>query len=79
MWGHEQMMWGFGGWWMMIFWIVVVVAVIFLIKWLVERGKTGGGESEKQERSLDILKKRYARGEIDRKEFEQKRRDLTES
>ncbi len=79
MWGHEQMMWGLGGWWMMIFWIIAVVAVIFFVKWLVERGRTGREESEKQEHPLDILKKRYARGEIDREEFEQKRKDLTES
>jgi putative membrane protein len=75
--GHEEMVWGLGGWWMMIFWIIVVVAVIFFIKWLVERGRTGGETPEKQEDPLDILKKRYARGEIDKDEFGQKKKDLT--
>lgn len=77
--GHEEVMWGIGGWWMMPFWIIVIVAVIFLIKWLAERGKSEGEVSPRQESPLDILKKRYARGEIDKEEFEQKKRDLTGS
>jgi len=77
MWGHEGMMWGFGGWWMTIVWIAVVVGIVFLVKWLLEQGRTGGQASQKEESALDILKKRYARGEIDKEEFEQKKRDLT--
>ena len=73
------MMWGFGGWWMIIIWIAVIVGIVFLVKWLVEQGRTGGGTSEREESALDILKKRYAKGEIDREEFEQKKRDLTGS
>jgi putative membrane protein len=79
MWGHEGVMWGMGGWWMMIFWIVVIVGVVFLIKWLVGQGRVEGPPSQKEESPLDILKKRYARGEIDKQEFEQKKSDLTGS
>ena len=79
MWGHEGMTCGLGGWGMMIFWILIVIGLIFLVRWLVGQGRTGGGTSEKQESALDVLKKRYAKGEIDKDEFEQKKKDLTDS
>ena len=79
-WGHGPgMMGGYGMGWlgpiiMVAFWVAVIVGIIFLIRWLVVSTKGGGSGSE--EPALEILKKRYARGEIDRKEFEQKKKDL---
>lgn len=72
--------WGmgwFGGIFGVIFWILVIVGLVFLIKWLIRMSK---GETEVRDRSsraLDILKERYVRGEIDKEEFEQKKKDLT--
>lgn len=63
-----------GGGFMWIFWILVIVGLVFLIKWIVQQNKAG--ESKAVENSLEILKKRYARGEIDKHEFEQKKKDL---
>lgn len=58
----------------LIFWILIIVGVILLIKWLVDQGKTtGGGE---QQSSLEILKSRYARGEITAEEFEEMKKRL---
>ena len=58
----------------MLFWILLIVGLVFLIKWLWEQ--SGGSPSKGSESALDILKKRYARGEISKEEFEEKKKDL---
>ncbi len=77
--GYNQMLgWGFGGGFMMLFFWV---AVILLILWLVRaaRGEDNSGHHAHQGKSsLDILKERYAKGEIDKKEFEEKKKDLND-
>lgn len=70
-WGH--MNWGWGGGIMMILWIVIIAVAIFLIIHASQKGDTG---ATRQESALDILKKRYARGEISKDEFEERKRDL---
>jgi len=68
MWGW----WGIGWIFMVVFWGILVMGLILLIRWLI--GITKGTKIE--ESALDILKKRYARGEINKDEFEQKKNDL---
>lgn len=80
--GPGMMWWGYGmGWFwtilMIVFWIALIVGLIFLIRWLASSaGPLGRARGE--ETALDILKKRYARGEMDKEEFEAKKRDLKE-
>lgn len=63
-------MMGLGPLLMVLFWVFVIAGVVYLIRWLMSQGLTSRPES-----SLDILKKRYARGEISKQEFEEMRRD----
>jgi putative membrane protein len=64
--------WGMGWWW--IIGIVIVVAVV----WMVVKGLNQNSINQSIGKSaLDILKERYARGEIDKQEFEERKRDLT--
>ncbi len=69
--------WGFGGWFggmimMVLFWIVVVVGIVALIRWV--SGQSPGERSSPS--ALEILKKRYARGEITKEEFENMKKDI---
>lgn len=72
--GHEGWF-GFGGGFMWLFWILIIVALV-----LVLRAAFGGGGNPMggppQETPLEILKKRFARGEIDEEEFERRRKEL---
>jgi putative membrane protein len=63
-----------GGGFIWIIWIAAIVGVIFLVRWVVQQSRPVEGKLE--ESSLELLRRRYARGEIDRNEFEQKKKDL---
>jgi len=77
-WGMHPM-WGMWGIWgigmmlmMLVFWGVVITGIVFGIRWLVSQG-----HGSRSDTALDILRQRYARGEINKEEFEAKKRDLT--
>ena len=74
-WEMHPMMWGMWGIWMMlvmlVFWGLVIASLALGVRWLVARGRAGSGDA-----AFDILRQRYARGEIDREEFLARRRDL---
>ncbi len=71
--------WGMGyglfGWLIMfLFWILIIAAVVLGVRWFIDQGKLKGSSVE--ETPIDILKKRYASGEIDKEEFKTMRREL---
>jgi len=73
---HPMMwMWGAGGILMMltmlVFWAVMIAAFVIGTRWLVRQGRP-----RERDAALEILRQRYARGEIDRQEFETRKRDL---
>ncbi len=63
-----------GGIWILwlIFWILVIIGLVLLIKYLWE----SAGAKKGEESALELLKKRYARGEISKEEFEEKKKNL---
>ena len=64
--------WGWG-WFMMFFWVILIIGAIIIVVQLL---KSHGSDSTKQLSPLDIAKKRYAKGEIKKDEFEQIKKDL---
>ena len=84
MWGYPNMMGGFFGgglgWVGMvfgfIFFILVVIGIIFLIVWLVKRSNYPGVENRTESKALEVLKERYAKGEITKDQFDNMKKDL---
>lgn len=81
MWGSGWGYWGWG-WWFWVFWAFILFLIIWGIGWGWNRGgtdDTGMGidtESPHMDVEERILRRRYARGEITKEEFDQKVRDL---
>ena len=74
MWGDMGWGWGWGmigTVHMLLWWILIVLGIVVLAKWLF-----GGARGSAGDRALEVLRERYARGEIDKEEFEKRKRDL---
>jgi putative membrane protein len=69
MYGYGGMGMGFGMIW---FWMIGI-AFLVLIIWLITRSSNQNTTGNQFKSAIDILKERYARGEIDKDEFEEKR------
>lgn len=67
---------GFGGIGMLVFWGLLIAGVVLIARWLIGGGSSGSVFPSRGKAAADILAERYAKGEIDKDEFEQKRRDL---
>ena len=84
MWGWPSMMGGLFsgglGWVGIIlsftFIILIIIGIILLIVWLVKRVSHSGDEEKKGTKALDILKERYAKGEITKDQFDSIKKDL---
>jgi putative membrane protein len=71
-----------GGWWAfgmmlisLVFLALIVVGIVFVVRSFSEGGRTA--PRPQGNRALDILDERFARGELDQKEYEERRRILT--
>jgi putative membrane protein len=85
MWGYGpdsgMMGWGYGygfGLFHMIIWVIVLIAIVAGVVWLVRTVAPSGTQQSSARRSpgLEVLEERYARGEIQRDAYLQKKRDL---
>jgi putative membrane protein len=81
-------MWGYNHGWMMngggmgfgfTFWLVILAGVIGGVLWFVRSQPLAGSRSpERRSPALENLEEHYARGEIGREEYLQKKRDITD-
>jgi putative membrane protein len=78
MWGYDGVGFGGGGMGlgMLVFWGLIIAAIVLLARGF--SGSSREGATRTRDNSpLDILRERYARGEIDKSEFEAMRRELS--
>jgi putative membrane protein len=55
---------------------LLVLALIAAVRWLTAAGRHSAG-AERSDRALDLLRQRYARGELSRDDFQRMRQDLS--
>jgi putative membrane protein len=73
-WGHMMPYgFGYGG---MFMWIILLIVIGLVIYFIIQTRKTKGQTPTQNESDLDILKKRYAKGEIAKEEYERMKKDL---
>jgi len=68
-------MFGFGfggGLFMILWWVLIIAAIVVLVQWVISSSRRG----ETRPDSLEILKQRYARGELSQEQFETMRREI---
>ena len=71
-WSH-MMGYGYGGGSM---WLIILALVGVAVYFLLQVSKSKTSDRHIAEQPLDILKKRYAKGEIDKEEFDRKKKDM---
>ncbi len=72
-WGSSMPFFFGGGVFMILWWVLIIAGVIALVRWMMGQGTP----QRRGTSALDILKECYAKGEIDKKEFEEKKKDLS--
>jgi putative membrane protein len=73
-WG--SMSWGWGGMlFQLLFWLVIIFLIVWGVKQLAGRSQNSN-QLTRKDNALEILRERYAKGEIDKQQFEAKKRDL---
>ena len=72
--GHGWGWVGIGMVHMLLFWGLIILAIVALVRNL--SGTSSESSRETNKVPLDILKERYARGEVEKPDFEEKRREL---
>lgn len=70
----DAMIWGGGFMWF--FWIFLVLVIAVLIKLLSESSKNQNGTTGNYDEAIMQLRNRFARGEIDKEEFERRKHEL---
>jgi len=77
------MMGGYGygghGYWgiiMMVFFVAVIVGIVFLVRWAVISSRGPAQGAPREDEAMEILRKRFANGEIGKEEFEEKKKSL---
>ena len=79
--GWHPMMggWGMGGLGLILtilFWVLAIALIVWLVRLLFRNTAGGEGKGESRPAALDILDERYARGDIDKSQYESMKKDI---
>jgi putative membrane protein len=68
--------WPFGMVLTFAYWVLLVAGIVVFVRWAMQQGRGGAPSQRGRDAPLDILKPRYAAGEISRDDFERMKREL---
>ena len=71
--GGMPILWLVGVLIIVLFWGLVIAAIVLAIRWLIRADRRGSHEGPTTPDALELLRQRYARGEIDEAEYERRR------
>jgi len=75
-WGH---MMGYGWYGGMFTWIILIIVAVIIVYFLLNKSRNGKpSDDPAKESAVDILKKRYAKGEITKEDFDRLKKDIRE-
>jgi putative membrane protein len=77
--GYEHGFWGmgwFGGLFMILIWALIIIGIVVVVRKMMSGGMKNASPEHKAPDPLDILRERYARGEISTEEFEERKKYL---
>jgi putative membrane protein len=57
---------------------IILGLIVWMLTSIIDTSEKANDNSGQQNTPLEILKRRYARGEIDKEEYKEKKNDLTE-
>jgi putative membrane protein len=77
MWNHGSWGMGSGMGLMLLFWTLVIITIVWAVKAVISGKESSKTDSDRS--AVDILRERYAQGEIDQEEYRQKLNDLNRS
>ena len=70
---HHGFFWGMGGGWFVGAFLLIIIVVLIL----AGINRRTGPENYKKDKAMEILRERYAKGEISKEEFDERKRNLT--
>ena len=76
--GDGMMNWGmgFGGLWMLLLLIGLIILTVWIVRQMFPQENQSSAKSVERESAIEVAERRYARGEIDKEQFESLKRDL---
>ncbi len=75
-WGSQGWGMGFGFNFMVLFWVLAAAGLVMVIRWLLQLSSDSRRGHPPDKSPIEIVRERYARGEIRREQFEQLKQDL---
>lgn len=77
--GWSSAAWGWFSLMHVLWWLLVIAGIVGVVRWVLQASARGKKGRSGEDRALEILRERFARGEISQEEFDERKRVLNNS